>query len=136
MALERGLPIERAVDDLSSVEFPGFVDGPAFRAALLETAELQLRTEFEARVGAVRQRLQAPGSIAEIPSAVVVEGASEVTGHMHDAPATESPTGPEAERDLDDLDPTTGTEPAGASDETAIWSVASGRAVRRQPSDY
>jgi hypothetical protein len=56
IGLERGVAIEQLVEDLARLLLPNFIDAQAFRAALLDALEGQLRAQLEVTIAELRQR--------------------------------------------------------------------------------
>jgi len=69
IGLERGVAIEQLVDDLARLRLPSFIDDRAFRAALLNALEYQLRAQLETTISDLRRRFGAgPGVISALPT--------------------------------------------------------------------
>jgi hypothetical protein len=54
---ERGVPLERIVDEAATLSLPSFIDASTMRAALVDALEAQLRAKMEAEIAQLRQRL-------------------------------------------------------------------------------
>lgn len=124
--VEAGLPVDDVVEQLATVQFPSFVNMDGYRTALFEAAEEHLRSEYESKLQALRQKLYAENAAAANgqtratakPGTVSEPELADVAGHVLET-KTDDQAPPEP---VDDgIDVFTSTEPAGASDETAIW---------------
>jgi hypothetical protein len=56
MSEDHGVDLDRAVDELASMALPSFVDARAFRAAIVEALEAQIRVQMEQRLQHIRRR--------------------------------------------------------------------------------
>jgi hypothetical protein len=56
MGADRGVDVERAVDELATMALPSFVDSRTFRAAVVEALEAHIRTQMEQRLQLIRRR--------------------------------------------------------------------------------
>ena len=59
IGLERGVAIGQLADDLVRLSLPSFIDAQAFRAALLNALEYQLRAQVETTIAELRRRFGA-----------------------------------------------------------------------------
>lgn len=129
MGVDSGLDVERTADQLAGLTLPAFVDSRAFRSALLESVETQLRRQVEQRLQAMRQKFDVAAapvgavnmpsvkpSISSMPSAgnvvtpVPAPPANPILSPMSDQGAMDTFIGDLAEDD----------EPM--SDDTIVWS--------------
>ncbi len=56
LAADRGVDTEAAAEELATTALPSFVDGRAFRRAVIEALEAQMRAQMEQRLQSIRQR--------------------------------------------------------------------------------
>jgi hypothetical protein len=133
--VDAGLPVDQVVEQLAEVAFPAFINMADYRATLFEAAEGQLRSEYEARLAALRQKVyadDAPAVNGLVEQAV--QETADVAGHV--LQTTTVDPAPAAAAEADDMDvfasQSATPEPAGAADETAVWVTNNGEPVRRQ----
>ncbi len=120
MGMERGMDIEQVVQEMAGAVLPAFVDARAFRAALVEVAEGQLRSQMEERLSRLRQQLAPPAP---------------VQGRVQLGPAAPSYRSAPAEREHErepEPAPASATDevrpgPELPSDATMIWTTQPGK---------
>ncbi|MGH9175401.1 MAG: hypothetical protein ACRD1H_13640 [Vicinamibacterales bacterium] len=56
MGSDHDVDVERAADELVGISLPSFVDGRAFRAAVVESLESNIRDQMEQRLQMIRRR--------------------------------------------------------------------------------
>lgn len=76
MAADHGVDVEPAAEELASIALPSFVDARAFRNAIIQALEAQMRAQMEQRLQSIRQRF---------------EGDSRTKGASHAKPAVAPP---------------------------------------------
>ena len=93
--VQSGLNMEQVIDELGVINWPSFVDASAFRAALAEAAETQLRRQLDEQLAMIRRKIDGarPGATAPAstgPQVQAQRGNSSVVGQRSSAPS--SPT--------------------------------------------
>jgi hypothetical protein len=126
MGVDSGLDIERAADQLATMQFPSFVDNRAYRAALLDAVEAQMRMQMEQRLQAMRQKFDVAASYSPPAAAATFQP----TTPAYAAPVTPIPTpasnlhGMSIEQagTVDTIIGNIGDDDEGTSDDTIVWS--------------
>jgi hypothetical protein len=93
IGLERGVAIEQLAGDLARLNLPGFLDARAFRAALLDALEYQLRSQLESTIAELRGHFGAM-NLGASPASHNPQPRIEPPRSQPVAPPRESPTSP------------------------------------------
>lgn len=94
IGVENGVQIERVTEELGTLMLPSFVDARAFRAALIDTAEAQLRAQLDDRIRRMRRQLGVDGA-ASAASASATSGGTPVVARLNMQPEPEPSMGSE-----------------------------------------
>lgn len=62
LAADRGVDTESAAEELATTALPSFVDARAFRGAVVQALEAQMRAQMEQRLQSIRQRFDVDAS--------------------------------------------------------------------------
>jgi hypothetical protein len=127
MAVDGGLDVERAADQLATLQLPSFVDSRAYKATLLEAVESQLRTQMEQRLQAMRQKFDVGASYS--PPAAAASFQPKTPAYGTPAPAAAPTPSPnlhgmsiEQAGSVDTIIGHIGDDDEPASDDTIVWS--------------
>jgi hypothetical protein len=94
IGVDAGVQIERVTEELGTLVLPSFVDARAFRAALIDTAEAQLRAQLDDRIRRMRRQMGVEGAAAA--SASASSGATPIVARLNmPAPEPEPAMGSE-----------------------------------------
>lgn len=96
IGVENGVQIERVTEELGTLALPSFVDARVFRAALIDTAEVQLRAQLDDRIRRMRRQLGVEGAAAAAGATSASSGGTPIVARLNmPAPDPEPPMGSE-----------------------------------------
>jgi hypothetical protein len=75
MASDQGVPTTAAAEQIAALTLPAWVDAARMRSALVEAVERQMRTQMEAELDALRQRMLQAAPVARPSVATQSPGA-------------------------------------------------------------
>lgn len=119
MAAERGVDAETAAEELATVALPSFVDARAFRGAVIQTLETQMRAQMEQRLQSIRRRFDVDSrpQIAAQPRPAVAQPIMQPKSEPYRQPAGMDGIPEYADATMTDLAP---LAPAASSDSTPV----------------
>jgi hypothetical protein len=130
MAAEAGMDVERAAEELAGFAVPSFVNLRAFRTAVVDALETQLRAQMEQRLLTMRRRFDVDGNVAGSATPQPRVAYTPPSSELATAPVRQA-AGAEVPESAPDTVPPTPVQPDIKEDEmmspeaTMVWTTRS-----------
>jgi hypothetical protein len=124
MGVDNGTEIEKIANDLAGLSLPSFVNPRAFRGALLEAVEDQMRAQMEQRLQAMRQKFDVAEARTPTTSGRFPDSSPHIASHTPATTGGPRPLERQPDSEITMLETIVDDMPddEGTSDDTIVWS--------------